>query len=204
MNEWDNWPKEVAPFSVASVYVEFKTSVVTKNDAGEVSYQLDGTPYAFEIQARGTSGFHLQVQLTNMSTLANALDSTIPIGWNHDGFVNWALAGSDPASFVSSNPPQTWIQNSLPVFGGVTLGRFVLPGSHDAGRPSAPTPRTVLTKTPRDVQARRQDIGLVGVQYSYANTIHWSPTSLWRPLLRRVRGLLHGIVSYSLVVTVGL
>lgn len=133
MNSWDNWPKEVPAFSVRPVYVEFKTAVVTADDAGEVTYQLDGTPYTFQVQARAKQGFQLQVQLTNMSTLGNAQGTTIPIGWNHDGFVNWALAGTDPSSFVSSNPPQTWVQDALPTFGNVTLGKFVLPGSHDAG-----------------------------------------------------------------------
>ncbi|EJD48610.1 PLC-like phosphodiesterase [Auricularia subglabra TFB-10046 SS5] len=137
MNEWeDKWPREIAPFSVAPVYVEFRTGVSTVDDAGEATYQLDGTPYTFQVQARGaksTSNFMLQVQLLSMSTLGNALASTIALGWNHDGFVNFALAGTDPSSFVSSNPPQNWIQSTIGTYGNVTLGKFVLPGSHDSG-----------------------------------------------------------------------
>lgn len=136
MNGWDsNWPSEVAPYSVASVYVEFKTGffVKTSDDGGEVSYSLEGTDSAFEIQARGDGGFHVQVVLTGMSTLNNDHGSTISIGWRHDGSVSFALAGTDAGALVSSNPPQNWMQASLDAFRDVPLGQFVLPASHDSG-----------------------------------------------------------------------
>lgn len=136
MNGWDsNWPQEIAPYSVASVYVEFKTGlfVSTGDDSGEASYNLDGTSSSFQVRAIGKGGFHVDVALTDMSTLGNERGKTIPIGWRHDGAVNFALAGTDAGKLVSTNPPQNWMQASLDTFKDVQLGKFVLPASHDSG-----------------------------------------------------------------------
>ncbi|KZW03717.1 PLC-like phosphodiesterase [Exidia glandulosa HHB12029] len=156
MNGWnDHWPTEVAPYSVASVYVEFKTGFLVKtgDDGGEVSYNLDGTPATFQLQAKGKGGFHIDAVLTDMSTVGNDRGKTIGLGWRHDGAVNFALAGTDAGRLVSNSPPQNWMQASLDAFKDVPLGKFVLPASHDSGmskldgKTIGATPCNTLTQT---------------------------------------------------------
>ncbi|KAH7105391.1 PLC-like phosphodiesterase [Auriculariales sp. MPI-PUGE-AT-0066] len=134
LNAWD-LPAEIGPFSSASAYVEFKTGflVSTGDDGGEAHYRIDGTDSNFEIQARGDGGFRLQTVFTGLSTPNNPQGSTLHLGWQHDGAVNFVLSGTDAGSFISSNAPENWMTLALPTFGDTPLGKFVLPASHDSG-----------------------------------------------------------------------
>ncbi|KAH7106736.1 PLC-like phosphodiesterase [Auriculariales sp. MPI-PUGE-AT-0066] len=133
MNAW-SWPSTIAPYSVSRVYIEFDTTIgrTKSDDAGEATYTLAGTSFAFQIQARSKSGFNLQVVLTGMSTKNNAQGSTISLGWKHDGVVNWVLSGADNR-FTSSRPPANWMEANMGDIGGLTIRQLSVPGSHDAG-----------------------------------------------------------------------
>lgn len=131
MNGW-SFPSTVGAYSAARVYIEFDTSIGKnqKDDSGEATYTLDGTSWSFQIQARSPGGkFTLQTVLTGMATQNNAQGSTIPLGWVHDGHVNWVLSGQ----FTSSRPPPNWMQTNLGTIGSLTLQKLSMPGSHDAG-----------------------------------------------------------------------
>lgn len=131
MNSW-NFPQTVAPYSTSRVYIEFDTSIgkTQSDDGGEVTYTLVGTSWSFQIQATSPSGkFTLQSKLLTLATQNNVQGSTIPLGWVHDGQVNWVLSGQ----FVSNRPPPNWLQTNLPQIGKLTLQKLSIPGSHDAG-----------------------------------------------------------------------
>lgn len=62
-----NFPTTIYPGQAASVYVEWQQSFFSsiKNDAGEVTYSIQGTGDSFQVQARSASNvlpqFNLQV-----------------------------------------------------------------------------------------------------------------------------------------------
>jgi hypothetical protein len=116
------------------VYVEWDQGIFTTegDDAGEAQYSLEGTPYTFQVQARGSPDFHLQVVLDGISTVGNPQGSIIPLGWKHDGIVEWFLSGK-VGHFSSSNPPASWMQANLSMIGDRALRHLCMPGSHDAG-----------------------------------------------------------------------
>lgn len=135
-----NFPTTLPPGGIVRQYVEWTTG--TKDwfdDGGEARYQLDGTDVIFEIQARcgrakdGSWDHHLQVYLTNMNTSNHPVGSTIPLGWKHDGQINFIVAGTAPANLMTSQPASNWMQVNLNILGDRTLRRLCIPASHDAG-----------------------------------------------------------------------
>lgn len=133
MNSW-KFPDVIPAGTSVSLKVEFSQAIFKSqsDDAGEVRYSLDGTRHGFEVQARGKDGFCLQVKLTNIETPGNPQDSTIKLGWNHDGSVNFILSGEE-GNFTSSQEPAAWMQHNVSLLGGRTLREISIPGSHDAG-----------------------------------------------------------------------
>src|SRR4051812_8040885 len=77
MNAW-SFPQTLASGASTSVYVEWNQGIFTtsSDDAGECTYTLAGTSYSFQLQARASAGFQLQVQFTGMSTASNPQGST--------------------------------------------------------------------------------------------------------------------------------
>jgi hypothetical protein len=150
------FPSTVAPYSAARVYIEWDTTVGRnqKDDAGEATYTLAGTSWSFQIQARASNGFTLQVVLLSMATQNNGQGSTIPLGWKHDGTVNWVLSGQ----FTSSRPPANWMQVNLGDIGNLSLRQLSMPGSHDAGM----SKRTGGTGLTNDCNTLTQTTGIAG------------------------------------------
>ncbi len=133
MDRWE-FPSTVAAGTSVTVYVEWNDSWIhtTSDDAGEATYSLSGTGHSFQIQARAQHGFNLQVELTSISTMGHAQGSVIPLGWKHDGYVDFILAGEE-GNFISNNMPTAWMQSNVNVLGDKTLRELCIPGSHDAG-----------------------------------------------------------------------
>jgi hypothetical protein len=133
MNAWV-FPAVIAAGTTATVYVEWGQRIFTtqSDDSGVVTYTLDETGLSFQLVAFAGNGFNLSIALTRLSTLGNPQGSTINLGWNHNGFVNFILAGKQ-GSLTSSNPPSAWMQASLGVLGSRPLRHLCIPGSHDSG-----------------------------------------------------------------------
>jgi len=89
-----------------------------------------------------------------MSTQNNGQGSTIPLGWKHDGTVNWVLSGQ----FTSSRPPSNWMQVNLGDIGNLSLRKLSVPGSHDAGM----SRRTGGTGLTNDCNTLTQTTGIGG------------------------------------------
>ncbi|KAI8976708.1 hypothetical protein BD414DRAFT_530901 [Trametes punicea] len=101
-NAWD-FPYKIAAFTSVSIYVKFDEDVnkTPSDDAGEVDFQLQGTP-------AGRATFRLAVTFKDLwarfSTFAVTLapNTNIPVGgqielgWRHDGTVVFILAGQYP------------------------------------------------------------------------------------------------------------
>lgn len=134
MNSW-NFPEVIEAGKTATVYVEWDQGLFTNedDDAGEARYQLAGVNRTFEVQARGAGGFHLQILLTDLATSSYGKNATIPLGWAHDGYVQFVLAGDVNNGFTCNNPPVAWMQANLNTLAKRPLRHICLPGSHDAG-----------------------------------------------------------------------
>lgn len=131
MTKW-SFPATIDAGKAATVYVEWDTAHNRNDDGGEVTYEISNPDRnSFQLQARGKGGFKLQ-NLFNFALQNNAAGSTIPLGWKHDGHVNFVLSGSQ-GSFTGSNPPTAWMQANIQSLGPRTLRQIVMPGSHDAG-----------------------------------------------------------------------
>lgn len=133
MNSW-TFPATVPAGTTASVYVEWSQGIfdTVSDDAGEVTYTLGPSGANFQVQARAANGFDLRVVLTNIATSGNPSGSTIDLGWNHNGTVNFILGGKE-GSYTSSNPPAAWMQQNIGQLGGRSLRHLCIPGSHDSG-----------------------------------------------------------------------
>ncbi|GCA81799.1 hypothetical protein [Microcystis aeruginosa] len=133
MNSW-GFPNIIPAGTSATVYVEWDEGIfdTTSDDAGEVVYNLNSTDLGFQVQARANNGFNLQAVFTNFSTPNNSQGSTINLGWNHDGSVNFILSG-EVNNFTSSNLPTSWMHDNLNMLGNRNLRQLCIPGFHDAG-----------------------------------------------------------------------
>ena len=166
MNSWD-FPAVIAAGTTATVYVEWGQSIfkTQSDDSGVVTYTLSGTDLSFQLVASAGNGFDLSVVLTSLSTPGNPQGSTINLEWNHDGFVNFILAGG-PGSLTSSNPPSGWMQENLGLLGSQSLRHLCIPGSHDSGM-STFTSGTAFG-TANNTQAQTLDVSgqlQLGVRY---------------------------------------
>ncbi|PRP70995.1 hypothetical protein BUE93_08535 [Chromobacterium amazonense] len=135
MNSW-SFPQTIPAGTAATVYVEWDQSIFhhTSDDGGEATYSMSagGVPLSFQVQARASNGFNLQIAFLNIATQNNPQGSVLPLGWDHDGYVNFILAGQI-GSFTSSNPLTSWMQSNLTLLRQRTLRQLCLPGSHDSG-----------------------------------------------------------------------
>lgn len=138
MNSWD-FPATIPAGGSVSVYVEWNEGIGNhkEDDAGEVTYTLAGTSFNFQVQARATNGFTLQV-LLGLPALNYPQGSTIPVGWDWNknpsgGHVEFVLAGEPNYFQVSGQQSGPWMQNTLPLLGAQPLRHLCMPGSHDAG-----------------------------------------------------------------------
>jgi len=136
------------------VYIQWGEHFVKdpKKDSGEASYKLGGTVTAhyFEVQARNSDNFNLQVELQSIATTGNSEGSIIRLGWKRDGFVYFILSGTE-GQFASTNPPVAWMQSNLSTLGPRPLQHLCIPGSHNSGMcpPSSasfPVDRWVITQ----------------------------------------------------------
>lgn len=158
MNSW-GFPSTIPAGSSTTVYVEWDQNIfhTTKDDTGEVTYTLNGTDLNFQVQARVSNGFNLQIVFTNLATLGNSQGSTIDLGWNHNGCVNFILSG-EKGNFTSSNLPTSWMQSNLNILGNRSLRQLCIPGSHDSGM-STCTSSTIFAC---DCNTITQTTGLLG------------------------------------------
>lgn len=134
MNWW-GFPSVIPAGSTFTQYVEWSQGIFEdwSEDWGVVTFSLQGTDQSFQLQASRVAGnFDLRVVLTNLSTAGNPQGSTIDLGWNHDGIVNFVLAG-EAGTFTSSGAPNAWMHENLSVLGNRSLRHLCIPGSHDAG-----------------------------------------------------------------------
>jgi len=90
------------------------------------------TPHSFEVQARSSDGYKLQVELRSIATMGNRTGSTIRLGWKHNGCVYFILSGIE-GQFTSTNPPIAWMQSNLGTLGHRSLRHLCIPGSHNSG-----------------------------------------------------------------------
>ena len=135
MNSW-NFPETIKARSTQTLYVEWDQAIFKhqSDDAGEVNYTLEGTPgLSFQVQARATNGFELKVYFLNIETNGNPKGSTISLGWNHNGYVSFILAGEE-SDYTSTNlKAASWMQDNLNLLGDKPLKKICLTGSHDSG-----------------------------------------------------------------------
>ena len=132
MPAW-SWLATIPAGTTTPFYVEWGTNPnhdLSENGGG-AAYTLP-TSEKFHIQARAPDRkFNLQVFLDGIATQGNAMGSTISLGWDYDGYVNWILSGSD--GWYSSNPPPDWMAQNLARLGSKSFKQITIPGSHDAG-----------------------------------------------------------------------
>ncbi|KAH7062144.1 PLC-like phosphodiesterase [Macrophomina phaseolina] len=133
MKAW-TFPATVESGASVPVYVEWNQDPGKDqgDDGGEAVYSMDGTSATFQVQARNTDGFNLEVYLTAVETQNNAAGSTISLGWNHNHAVNFVVGGEQGA-FTSNNPSVDWMHQNLGTLGDRKLRQICMPGSHDAG-----------------------------------------------------------------------
>lgn len=88
----------------------------------------------FQIQARNTNGFTLQVLLMSLKISGVPERDTINLGFVHDGTVEFLLVETN-GRFTTALPV-AWLQSNLKTLGHRKLRNLCIPGSHDAGMSS--------------------------------------------------------------------
>ncbi|WP_413495396.1 hypothetical protein [Morganella psychrotolerans] len=138
MDEW-SFPEIIDRGARAGTHIEFNTTFGNdiNNDAGEVTYELEGTTNAmsFTIQARCVNNeFFLQVHFKNISTTSHDKGSICKIGWEHNGTVYFVLSYIE-RSYISSCDliASDWMQNSPLQVQNTKLKELCMPGTHDSG-----------------------------------------------------------------------
>lgn len=133
MNSW-SFPEVITAGSTTTLYVEWSEAIFHEvaHDYGTVTFSLEGTGQTFQLEATAANGFNLRVILSGLSTLGHPQGSIIDLGWQHDGFVNFILAG-EANNLTSSHMPNAWMHENLGVLGSRKLRHLCIPGSHDAG-----------------------------------------------------------------------
>ncbi|KAK0659221.1 hypothetical protein DIS24_g4095 [Lasiodiplodia hormozganensis] len=133
MKAW-SFPSTVASGASIPVYVEWDQDPGKdqRDDGGEAVYSMGGSSGTFQVQARNTDGFNLEVYLEAVETENNPVGSTISLGWNHNAAVNLVFGGEQGA-FTSNNPSVDWMHQNLATLGDRKLRQICMPGSHDAG-----------------------------------------------------------------------
>ena len=162
MNTWAF--KSISRQSMERFYIEYNEAFSVKaDDAGEATFQLDGTNESFQLQARyphnsGECG--LKVDWTGLKSMDTYAVFPPPdpssigeLGWFHNGSlsllvmekgirttVSTVLPGSDSIVSAENNLPypQTflydkWLFYYSDVLGKLTLTEMTLPGTHDSG-----------------------------------------------------------------------
>lgn len=135
MNTWD-FPDIIPARSTQTVYVEWDQGIFAtqSDDAGEVNYTLEGTSeLSFQVQAKATNGFELKIYFVNIETNGNPKGSTISLGWNHDGYVSFILAGEENNYTSTKSKQNSWMQDNLSLLGDKQLKDICITGSHDSG-----------------------------------------------------------------------
>jgi hypothetical protein len=133
MNTWD-FNGSIPAGHAARVYVEWDQGIFHNqgDDGGEARYALQGCGREFEVQAGGRDGFHLNIAFSNLAAHGVTSGSTVGLGWNHDGSVQFVLVGED-GNFSSSVSAASWMHDNLGLLGNKTLRELCTVGSHDAG-----------------------------------------------------------------------
>ena len=128
--EWD-FPGVIKAGTSQEQYVKFKKD--HHDDGAEAVYSLEKSPSpaSFIVKARAPKHIEIQFQ-ESLTTLNNPMGSTINLGFVENGAVSFVLSG-DTGSYISSNPPITWMQATLSNIETKSLREVALPASHDAG-----------------------------------------------------------------------
>lgn len=128
--DW-NFPVAVKAGTSHEQYIKFKKD--NKDDGAEAFYYLENSPSpaSFIVKARPPKHIEIQFQET-LASLNNPEESTINVGFVEKGAVSFVLSG-DTGSYISSNPPVTWMQATLSNIGSKSLREIAMPASHDAG-----------------------------------------------------------------------
>ncbi len=165
--QMNNWAfKSISPQSMERFYIAYNETDLVKthsDDAGEATFQLDGTSDSFQLQARypyniGECG--LKVDWSGLKSGSRYAVFPPPnqtnigeLGWSHNGSlsllimengvrntVSTVLPGSDSIVPAVSNLPYPetflydhWMDYYSDVLGKLTLTEMTLPGTHDSG-----------------------------------------------------------------------
>jgi len=133
MEAW-SFPEAIRAGEHQKVYIEWQTGmfITTEDDSGEVTYTLaDGS--AFTLQARAKHDFMLDVCFSNLVTVDHPQGTTVPLGWKHDGNVDFILAGKTGHYVSTGLNGADWMQNNISLLGNLPLRNMCITGSHDAG-----------------------------------------------------------------------
>ncbi len=135
MNSW-NFPDTINAGTSVNVYVEWNQNIFNtqSDDGGGVSYTLeDAVGSTFQVQASASNGFQLKICFVNLQTNGNPKGSTINLGWNHDGYVDFILSGK-AGNYTSTNlNAADWMSDNLNLLGAKKMNEFCITGSHDSG-----------------------------------------------------------------------
>lgn len=138
MNSW-SFPATIPAGTVANIYVEWdqNITVTTGDDAGNVTYTVEGTGDSFTIQARVISGnFDISVLFSGMSAEGNPQGSKFDLGWAWNSVMNFVLGGQHGNYYTNNSPFNNWMSANLAALGNKTLKQLCLPGAHDSGMSS--------------------------------------------------------------------
>lgn len=104
------------------------------SDSADVTYQLEGTDYRFQLHARTHFGTDLYVSYTDLSNLGSHF---IRLEWLDvaNGYMQFFLCGRENkfVSTGSTSGANCWMFENLDILGDRTLRELCLPASHDSG-----------------------------------------------------------------------
>ena len=137
MDSW-SFPEYIEPFSKIHVYVEWDENIFhdKTKDTGDVQYVMDYVGgHSFQIRARFR---YIEVLIETFTVPGHDKGSTIDLGWIHDGFMIFVLAGPvddrNSGEFLSTGCDlSNWMNSQKDIIGDKTLRQLCMGGSHDAG-----------------------------------------------------------------------
>ncbi|KAJ6443268.1 LysM domain-containing protein [Purpureocillium lavendulum] len=141
---WENhWPEHIEPGESVAVLVERRGGFHGSDSAAEVRYHLEGVSKPMALQLEYRKGIYHEVWARFMgalSSLNNAHDTEHELGFlRRPGGQAFILAGTE-GHFISNDPPQQWMQATLPEVGHLPLRELAMPRSHHAGMWKAVAP----------------------------------------------------------------
>ncbi|KAH7148549.1 PLC-like phosphodiesterase [Dactylonectria macrodidyma] len=169
LEKWEErFPRYIEPGRSERVFSDRVGGLSPWDSAGEVVYHIEGTskPMSFMIERRSGKTKQFRVQwLEEFVTHGSQQYTQMGLGFHPFPGGSVFMLGGKEGDFITTAPPEGWMQNLLPDIGHLTLREIVLPRTHHSGmykgteRIGIAPAASTLTQT-KDVSWQLEGLGI--------------------------------------------